>query len=327
VSASRPILAALVAVALPWLPVSAHAAGEPASRNAARGEPLHQYHALHPGLPPAAPFPTTPAGAIEALARAYEDMSLPTLRDLLADDFHFHTTDEKVARLIDVNRARELQVAGALFRGLVQGGKVVEPAADSISFRVEGLSENADPEHPDSTAHYRTVVAARFEGDLYVPGDKVFQTGTQGAQIFYVVRGDAAVLAGGSPADSTRWYIRRWFEDIEGLVASLGEIEGDCSQADSASVQAAALAFGIHPLGNPACPALDIACDLPRSGPARIEVFDVMGRRMTGQTFEVAAPGTVRLQAGAGTHLAPGAYWVRLTQGDQGRTRMVVVAR
>jgi hypothetical protein len=29
-------------------------------------------------------------------------------------------------------------------------------------------------------------------------------------QEFYVVRGDAAVLSGDAPADSTHWYVRRW---------------------------------------------------------------------------------------------------------------------
>lgn len=327
-SGSRPLLAALVAAVLSMVPLDGHAADGPPSVVPLSGSPHHRDRVAPPLLAPAPRFPTTPTGAIEALADAYETMSLPTLRGLLAGDFHFHTSDEDMARLIDVDRARELQVAGAIFNGLVQRGEVIEPAADSIAFRIEGLSENADPEHPDSMTHYRTVVAAHSEGDIYLPGDKVFQTGTQGVQVFYVVRGDAAVLAGAQSPDSTRWYIRRWFEDIEALVASLGGIEGDCDQPDSTLARtAAALAFGIHPLGNPACPTLDISCDLPRSGPAQVEVFDVMGRRMCGQTIDVAAPGTVRIQAGAGTHLAPGAYWISLSQAGQHQTRMVVVAR
>jgi len=329
-SGPHPPLAVLAVVALlSWVPVGARAAGDPAPPGAGRSAPPSvTWGKLTRRVPAASPAPSTPAAAVEALARAYEAKSLPRLQGLLAADFHFHTTDENIARLLEVDRARELQVAGAIFHGLVQRGEVIQPAADSISFQVGGLSENADPEHPDSTAHYRTVVAARFEGDIYLPGDRSYETGTRGAQIFYVVRGDAAALAGDQSADSTRWYVRRWFEDIEGLVASLRDIDGDCDQADSSLAQgAAALALGIHPLGNPACPALDIAFDLPRSGQARVEVFDVMGRRMAGQLFQVTAPGTMRLRAGAGVHLAPGAYWVRLTQGKQSATRMVVVAR
>jgi hypothetical protein len=279
-------------------------------------------------LRPAYPIPATPTAAVEALAAAYEAKSVPALDELLAGDFQFHTTDEQIARLIDVDRAREMQIAQTLFHGGIHAGEVIVPAADSISFVFEGLGESPDPEHPDSTAHFRTVTAARFRGDIYLPDGKVFNAGGRGAQVFYVVRGDAAVLASSSPADSARWYIRRWFEDLDALVATLGEIEGDCDQADSTLASTATgLALGIHPLGNPACPALDIACDLPRSGPARVEVFDIMGRRMNQQAFDVATPGTIRLRAGAGTHLAPGAYWVRLTQGNQSKSRMVVVAR
>ena len=125
------------------------------------------------------------------------------------------------------------------------------------------------------------------------------------------------------------WYIRRWLEDLNGLATALGKVDGDCAQADSAlkTRALATLPLSIHPLGNPACPTLDIACDLPAAGPARIEVFDVMGRRLQQKDFDVAAPGTMKLQAGAGVHLAPGAYWVRLTQASRHTTRMVVVAK
>ncbi|MDM7973916.1 MAG: T9SS type A sorting domain-containing protein [candidate division Zixibacteria bacterium] len=327
-SCPRPFLAAVLAVSLAWIPAVAGTAQDPSRPDIRPSPPGARYRALHVDLRPAYPIPATPTAAVEALAAAYEAKSVPALDELLAGDFQFHTTDVHIARLIDVDRAKEMQIARALFRGAIHRGEVTSPPADSISFVFEGLTESPDPEHPDSTTHFRTVTAARFRGDIYVPDGKVFHAGGQGAQVFYVVRGDAAVLVSSSPADSTRWYIRRWFEDLDALVASLSEIEGDCDQADSLGAQAAsALALGIHPLGNPACPALDIACDLPRSGPARVEVFDIMGRRMSQKVLDVATPGTIRLQAGAGTHLAPGAYWVRLTQGNLSKNRMVVVAR
>lgn len=277
-----------------------------------------------------APGPaTTPIQSVRAFADAYTQRSLEKLAGLLAGDFHFTTSDARMAALIhEVSRERELQVASNIFNGHIQDGKVVMPAADSVLFTVDGFTENADPEHPDSTGHYRVVAVTRFATIIKVPDRKDFMS-VPALHVFHVVRGDAAVLASGQAADSTRWYIRRWLEDVSGLATALGQVEGDCAQADSA-VAAKALAtlpFGIHPLGNPACPALDIACDLPAAGPARIEVFDVMGRRLQQKDFDVAAPGTMKLQAGAGVHLAPGAYWVRLTQASRHSTRMVVVAR
>lgn len=49
---------------------------------------------------------------------------------------------------------------------------------------------------------------------------------------------------------------------------------------------------------------------------------------MTRHESRVAAPGTFELQAGAGVHLGPGAYWLRLTQSARRpSTKMVVVTR
>jgi hypothetical protein len=219
-----------------------------------------------------------------------------------------------------------------MFFGLEHDGKSVIPRPDTIVVTADGFRESADPEHPDSTGHYRVVAVLRFSFDIRTAGRKEL-TALPALQVFHVVRGDAAVLATGQGADSTRWYVRRWLEDLDALAAALGEVDGDCGQADSAvatrvrAALAPALPLVIHPLGNPACPTLDLACDLPAAGPARVEVFDVMGRRLANRELEVAAPGTIKIQAGAGVHLAPGAYWVRLTQAARSSTRMVVVAR
>ena len=283
------------------------------------------------GLSPA-PTPTTPAGAVRTFARAYSDESLEALGALLSGDFGFYGNDARVAPYLPklLDRDRELRIASNIFNGVSRDGKVVMPGADSVSITVGELAESPDPEHPDSTDHYRLVAVHRFESRIHRAGLKDF-TSLPALHVFHVVRGDAAILVAGQPADSTRWYVRRWFEDVNGLAAALDKVQGECDQADStlrSKVRpTASLPLAIHPLGNPACPTLDIACDLPGSGPARLEVFDVMGRRMNHQEFDVAASGTIKLHAGAGVRLTPGAYWVRLTQAAHHSTRMVVVAR
>jgi hypothetical protein len=284
---------------------------------------------------PGRPAATTPTQSVQALAGALSQRSLEALEGLLTADFHFTTTDAEMAARIqiqEIGRERELWIASNLFFGLKRDGKVVIPAADTIVVTADGFRENADPEHPDSTGHFRVVAVSRFSFDIRTPGAMELQA-LPALQVFHVVRGDAAVLAAGQSADSTRWYVRRWLEDLDALAAALGEVDGDCGQADSAAATrvrtalAPTLPLVIHPLGNPACPTLDLACDLPAAGPALIEVFDAMGRRLTNRELDVAAPGTIKIQAGAGVRLAPGAYWVRLTQAARSSTRMVVVAR
>jgi hypothetical protein len=87
-------------------------------------------------------------------------------------------------------------------------------------------------------------------------------------------------------------------------------------------------ALAIRPLLNPACPRLEVTCDLPGAEPARVEVYDVAGRLVNRRDVPVAAAGRVTVEAGAGTSLRPGVYWVRLGQAARRpSTRMVVVAR
>ena len=67
---------------------------------------------------------------------------------------------------------------------------------------------------------------------------------------------------------------------------------------------------------------------LPGREPARIEVYDVSGRLVNTRQREVRAPGNHSVDTGAGTHLLPGVYWVRLGQAERGPgTLMMVVAR
>jgi len=273
----------------------------------------------------------SPAGAIREYARAFSERSVLRLGALLAADFRSHIVGQDLveSRFPEgIDRAMEMSVIRGLIQGIRQGDSVLAAPMREVRVKAEGLHEAADPEHPDSTEHYRLVVIGRFTFELSTD-DGTEYLNHPSLHIVHLVRGDAAMLVPGQPADARHWYIRRWLEDVNGLEAALGKIEGDCGQADSATTSMAltTLSLAIHPLGNPACPTLDIACDLPAAGPARIEVFDVMGRRLQRKEFDVAAPGTMKLQAGAGVHLAPGAYWVRLSQASRHSTRMVVVAK
>jgi hypothetical protein len=287
-----------------------------------------------------------PEAALHALGQAYADRSLDALGALFSADFRFHTNDPKVATALPVviSRDQELEVAAGMFHGRSRPGQPTYPPADSIAMIFGGLTQGVDPEHPDSTDHYRVIAAQHFALTIHLPGDQIYRVG-ETLQVFHLVRGDAAVLLPGQPADSTRWYIRHWFEDMDRLAVALSQVKGDCGVPEGSAVPAdttsgraastppalpatpAALALSIHPLGNPACPTLDIRCDLPRAGPADLDVFDVMGRRVNHVDVAAGTPGTRKIQAGAGAALQPGAYWIRLTQAGTNDTRMVVVAR
>jgi len=273
--------------------------------------------------------PRTPMDAVAALGRAYSERSEESLASLLTDDYRFHFDPKgsvPLSRYPDgFDRAHELQVMAGLFRGVTHAGGGVSPAAESVSVSIDSLTLNADPEHPDSTTHYQLVVAHGFVLTMSLPGGREVRT-TRGLQAFHVVRGDAAVVARGQTAEASRWYIRRWLEGTDAMASALAGRTGECGEPEAAPAGRAP-ALGIRPLGNPACPTIDVLCDIPGSGPAGLDVFDVLGRLRNHRDVVAATPGTIRLSAGEGAHLAPGVYWVRLTQARRSVSRMVVVAR
>jgi hypothetical protein len=269
----------------------------------------------------------SPSGAIREYAKAFTQLSIPRLGALLTADFRSHIAGEEAVERVfpeGIDRATEMSVITGLVRGVRVRDTLVSSPAREVRVKAEGLVEGDDPEHPDSTLHYRLVAIDRFQFDI-VTEDSTEYRGRTTLHVVHVVRGDAAVLLPGQPADARHWYIRRWLEDVNAVAAMMKDVQGDCAQEDEPL--AGGLTLDIRPLRNPACPALDLTCELPESGPARLDVFDVMGRRVNGRDLPAGVAGPRRVQAGAGVSLAPGAYWVRLVQGGRRSTRMVIVAK
>jgi hypothetical protein len=143
---------------------------------------------------------------------------------------------------------------------------------------MDGFRDGVDPEHPDSTQHYQVIEVGRYEMGFRV-GELRFYTKSK-KHVFHFVRADVAHLMPGQPADSTRWYVRRWLEDVSGVLESLAKSDGGCGEPPApvagphagGAIPAASVALAIRPLMNPACAKLEVACDLPERGPARIDV-------------------------------------------------------
>lgn len=272
--------------------------------------------------------PDTPKAAVRALVQAYNERSVRKLEALMSADYRFHiSAGDTLSRyfLNGLDRRTEMGSAKVLFEGLVVDGKVVKRPAERITITLGRLEEGADPEHPDSMSHYRVVVAHKL-GFSIVDDDTMESLPAD--QVFCLVRGDVAQRLDGQPGLANRWYIRRWLENLTAVEKRLAGIDGHCEEAADPAVGTPAGVFGVRALDSPLCATLDVACDLPSAEPATLEVFDLQGRRMAKQVLRPTAPGTVRIQAGAGARFAPGAYWLRLTQGRRPASkRLVLVAR
>ena len=81
---------------------------------------------------------------------------------------------------------------------------------------------------------------------------------------------------------------------------------------------------GVHP--NPSVGGeLTVEFTLPTAAPARLEVLDVRGRRVAEETL--TATGRHSVTIGRGSHLGPGIYVIRLSQGTNIRTARAAVLR
>jgi hypothetical protein len=278
-----------------------------------------------------------PEAALERLADGYRDRSAGSVTANLTSDFRFHHRGDDLAGFVDgTSREDEARVIEGMLHGVIRGGDTLMAPADSVGMILDGISEGVDPEHPDSTLHYEVLTVRRFElGVRTTRGERLVIGSPLNA--FHVVRGDVAVLTEGQRADSTRWYVRRWLEDLSAVKQDLAEREGGCGEpaapvpgprSGGGRAPAPPTTLAVHALTNPACSRLEIRCDLPGTEPARVDVYDVSGRRVNRRDVMVAAAGTMTIEAGIGARLEPGVYWVRVGQGQRTPvTRMVAVAR
>jgi hypothetical protein len=70
----------------------------------------------------------------------------------------------------------------------------------------------------------------------------------------------------------------------------------------------------------------DVAFTLPRAGAARLDLYDVAGRRVTGLDAGALGVGTHTVTLGSGARIAPGLYFVRLTAPGVSLEQRAVIA-
>ena len=82
---------------------------------------------------------------------------------------------------------------------------------------------------------------------------------------------------------------------------------------------------GVSP--NPAARDLAVAFSLPDAAPARLEAFDLAGRRVAAREVGPLGGGSHEVRLGEGRSLAPGVYLLRLTRGARTLTARAVIVR
>ena len=82
---------------------------------------------------------------------------------------------------------------------------------------------------------------------------------------------------------------------------------------------------GVRP--NPATKALAVMFSLPDAAPARLEAFDLAGRRVAAREVGPLGGGSHEVRLGEGRALAPGVYLLRLTRGERVLKARAVIVR
>ena len=180
-------------------------------------------------LPAGTPQADSPPHLVQRFEATWEAQALNQYALLLTEDFRFEFSNAADPGLVVTygdhwKKADEVAAITQLFDGFTPLGGTYIPGASTIRITLPPLSFDPDPDHPDSTTHYREVSLGTFAMivDVAPAGGQVdttrYQIGNGNRQDVYLVRGDAAVLAAGAARDSTRWYIRRWEDKTPGIL-------------------------------------------------------------------------------------------------------------
>ncbi len=152
---------------------------------------------------------------------------------LFTDDFRFQfsaQSDSALTAMYGGNWSRDDENAAAehLFEGFMDAHGVFHPSPSNLAAEFVNEQVYPDPAHPDSSAEYLFVPVTVANLTADVPGDSghVIRFVVRAPQDFWLVRGDAARLRAGQPADSTRWYIRGW-QELAPASQAAGVASGD----------------------------------------------------------------------------------------------------
>lgn len=157
----------------------------------------------------------TALNTIRRFEHAYEAEALAEYVALFTADFHYDFSLQADPNLVSQYGTtwgvlRDSASTRHLFEGFTNDGGQFVPGADSIALY---LGFGVAPNHwdPDSLAYYAMADVPSSRLEIFRTGDVVHDV--EAAYRIWLVRGDAAWLRPGQPADASHWYIQRW-EDL-----------------------------------------------------------------------------------------------------------------
>jgi hypothetical protein len=258
--------------------------------------------------------PTHPRTAVLSLYHYIPEGDIRGFKVRLTEDFRFTSNDPGFAasfplgfdRDDEVNFVKHFREAG--HRAIIRFDKITaEPPYDPLV-------------NPAGTFLVR-VKGATMQ---ILRGDGSSITAGPSEHVFEVVC--VAVPASEGGLEGSRCYVRRWHEDASGILAAIAD-SADTSAlvAESPGTNDLPKALDLRVLSNGKRDGLALSIALPTTSPARLEMFDITGRRIESRVLSDHGRGIHTIGVPAG--LASGVYWARVHQAAVSRTARVVVVR
>ena len=148
-----------------------------------------------------------------------------------------------------------------------------------------------------------------------------------GALVAAVTSGDAVALS--YEQDPDRWIALGTLtvDHFGTRGAAAASVASVAASASAESAPAAPLVLAIAPVHPDPVRSRALVVDvaLPNADPARLELMDIMGRRVAMHDLGSLGVGRHSVNLGAGQRFAPGVYLLRLTQGGEARVARVTV--
>ena len=156
----------------------------------------------------------SPRGAVRRLLGAYAHGWSREYRLVLSADFCFEFGEAGliIQHPMGFTAEDERLSLRHLARGFVNREGVQMPPARAMHLMATGWTVSADPAHLDDPARFQVVLIEHALLQTMIGDGDVFPI-FDGMQRLALVRGDAAWLEAGQPADADHWYVRSWIEN------------------------------------------------------------------------------------------------------------------
>jgi hypothetical protein len=193
----------------------------------------------NPIVTPGLPENSTPAGAVARFAGSYARQSLGDYAGVFTADFGFTFSGQSDPTLVleygtSWGKDDELAAAAHLFDGFTSAEAPNETYGGATNIRLVMDPEIIDDlVHPDSSRYYKLAIVPSIDLQITILNgaiETIYEIASR--QAFYLVRGDAARLDAGQPADSLHWYVKRW-DDLSTAFPGVASTPGGARPGDT----------------------------------------------------------------------------------------------